>query len=116
MEELNNLNDLDEKEIGNYDLINIDGVKYRTTIPKKYLDRKPFKAKDPKEIYAFIPGTILKVHVKKKDKVKKGDKLLIFQAMKMSNELVAPMDGVIADVFVKEGDTVNKTQMLIKIK
>jgi biotin carboxyl carrier protein len=116
MEEFDKINEMDDKEIGNYDIINIDGIKYRTLIPKKYLDRKPYKPININEIYAFIPGTILKVYVKKKDKVKKGDKLLVFQAMKMSNELVAPIAGVIEDVFVKEGDTVNKTQILIKIK
>ena len=54
--------------------------------------------------------------MKKKDKVKKGEKLITFQAMKMDNVLLAPMDGVIENVFVKEGENVNKSQILIKIK
>ena len=116
MEDFDNLKEMDEKESVKYDIINIDGIKYKTTIPHKNKDRKPYKPKDPHDIYAFIPGTILKVFVKKKDKVKKGDKLLIFQAMKMSNELLAPMNGIIAEVNIKEGDSVNKAQILIKIK
>jgi biotin carboxyl carrier protein len=115
MEEINNI-EQDGSSIENWDFINIDGVHYQTTIPKKNQERKPYKAKDPKDIYAFIPGTILKVFVKPKEKVKKGDKLLIFQAMKMSNELLAPVNGVIAEVNIKEGDSVNKSQVLIKIK
>ncbi len=107
---------LEEKDNTKYQNINIDNILYRTTIPKKNLEKKPYKAKDPREIFVFIPGTILNVYVKKKDKVKKGDKLITFQAMKMNNVLLAPMNGVIENVFVKEGDNVNKTQMLIKIK
>ncbi len=107
---------LEEKDYSKYQDINIDNILYRTTIPKKNQERKPYKAKDPREIYVFIPGTILTIYVKKKDKVKKGDKLISFQAMKMNNLLLSPMDGVIEDVFVKEGDNANKTQMLMKIK
>ncbi len=116
MEEIYNNIEQDGSNTEKWDVINIDGVIYQTTIPKKNQDRKPFKAKDPKDIHAFIPGTILKVFVKPKDKVKKGDKLLIFQAMKMSNELLAPVNGVIAEVNIKEGDSVNKAQVLVKIK
>lgn len=116
MEEIDKKNEMDEKESINFDIINIDGVHYRTMIPQKNKDKKPYKPKDPHEIHAFIPGTILKVYVKKKEKVKKGDKLLVFQAMKMSNELLSPMDGVVEEVNIKEGDIVNKAQVLIKIK
>jgi len=99
-----------------YDTINIDGVKYRTNLPLKYQNKKPYQPKDPKKIYAFIPGTILKIYVKAKDKVKKGDKLLVLSAMKMSNDLLAPMNGVISKINVKEGDMVPKSQILIELK
>ncbi len=106
-----------EEKVNNiYQDINIDNILYSTIIPKRYQEKKAYKPKDHSEIYVFIPGTILKVYVKKKDKVKKGDKLISFQAMKMDNILLAPMDGVIENVFVKEGDKANKSQMLIKIK
>jgi len=106
----------EEKDYSKYQDINIDNILYRTTIPKRNQDKKPYKPKDPREIYVFIPGTILNIYVKKKDKVKKGDKLISFQAMKMNNLLLAPMDGVIEDVYVKEGENANKSQMLMKIK
>lgn len=116
MEENYNNNELDSSNNIQWDYFTLDGVEYQTTIPKKNRDKKPYKAKDPKEIFAFIPGTILKVFVKPKEKVKKGDKLLILQAMKMSNELLSPVNGIVAEVNIKVGDTVNKSQVLIKIK
>ncbi len=99
-----------------YETINIDGVKYRTNLTKKHLNRKPYEPRDPKKIYAFIPGSILKIYVKEKDKVKKGDKLLVLSAMKMSNDLLAPMNGVIAKIHVQEGDMVPKSQILVELK
>jgi biotin carboxyl carrier protein len=99
-----------------YQDFNIDNIIYRTTIPKRNQDKKPYTPKDLKEIYVFIPGTIISIHVKKKDKVKKGEKLVTFQAMKMNNVILSPVNGVIENVFVKEGDNVNKSQMVLKIK
>ncbi len=110
------LNPEKEEVESKYDTINIDGVKYRTNLSSNYLNRKPYVPKDPKKIYAFIPGSILKIYVKEKDKVKKGDKLLVLSAMKMSNDLLAPMNGVIAKVNVKEGDLVPKSQVLVELK
>ena len=99
-----------------FETINIDGVKYRTNLSKKYLNRKPYAPNNPKLIYAFIPGTILKIYVKEKAKVKNGDKLLVLSAMKMSNDLLAPMNGVVAKVYVKEGDLDPNSQVLIELK
>ena len=115
MEETN-FNKESEEQESKYDTINIDGVKYRINLSKKHLNRKPYVPKDPKKIYAFIPGTILKIYVKEKDKVKKGDKLLVLSAMKMSNDLLAPMNGVVSKIHIKEGDMVPKSQILVELK
>ena len=58
-------------------------------------------------ITAPMPGTILKVNVNAGDAVKKGQVLLILEAMKMENEIVAPADGKIASVNVAKGTSVN---------
>jgi biotin carboxyl carrier protein len=51
-----------------------------------------------------IPGKIIDVMAKAGQTVKKGDELFILEAMKMENRVFAPRDGVIKDVFVKNGD------------
>jgi biotin carboxyl carrier protein len=99
-----------------YTVFNTEDGEYRTTLTKKYMARKAYLPPDPKKVYAFIPGTIIKIHVKEKEKVKKGDPLLVFQAMKMNNILMAPINGVIKKINVKVGETVPKTQILIEFK
>jgi biotin carboxyl carrier protein len=99
-----------------YTVFNLEDGEFRTTLTNKYKNRKPYLAPDPKKIYAFIPGTIIKIHVKEKQKVKKGDPLLVFQAMKMNNILMAPINGIIKKINVKTGETVPKTLILIEFK
>lgn len=89
---------------------------YKTLLTKKYLKRKPFILKDPKIIRAFLPGLILKVCIKKGKEVKKDRKLLVLEAMKMNNQIMAPITGKIKSVNVKEGDKVVKDQILIEFE
>lgn len=67
-------------------------------------------------ITAPMPGTILKVKVKAGDSVKKGDIIIILEAMKMENEILAPDDEVIASVSVTEGATVSTGDVLVAFK
>ncbi len=53
-----------------------------------------------------MPGTILSVNVQNGASVKKGDVLMILEAMKMENEIIAPCDGTIASVNVQNGASV----------
>ncbi len=85
---------------------------YKTTIPAKMKMRKPYVPVDVRLVTAFIPGTVVDVLVKKGDKVKKGDRLLVLNAMKMDNNLTAPFDGTIGDMPVKKGDIVPKNTLL----
>lgn len=64
---------------------------------------------------APMPGNILDVKVKQGDTVKSGDVLLILEAMKMENEILAPKDGVVASVNVVKGTTVNSGDVLCVI-
>lgn len=66
-------------------------------------------------ITAPMPGTILKVNVNAGDVVKKGQVLLILEAMKMENEIVAPNDGKVASVNVDKGVSVNAGDVLVSI-
>ena len=58
------------------------------------------------QVTAPMPGNILDVKVKVGDSVKKGDVLIILEAMKMENEIMAGADGKIASVNVNKGDSV----------
>ena len=63
-------------------------------------------------INAPMPGTILKVNVQNGQSVKKGDVLMILEAMKMENEIMAPCDGTVAGVAVAQGATVDSGAVL----
>ena len=91
-------------------------ISYRTTLTKKFANRTPYTPPDSRKVVAFIPGTILKVLVKEGQKVKKGDTLLVLQAMKMDNHLLASRDGTVKKIYVKQGETVPKRFLLIELK
>ena len=63
-------------------------------------------------VKAPMPGNILDVKVKAGASVKAGDVLVILEAMKMENEIVAPQDGTVASINVNKGDTVNSGDVL----
>ena len=65
---------------------------------------------------AIMPGRIVRVHSSRGDVVAKGAALLVLEAMKMENEIVAPADGVITEVFVEEGQTVENGEPLVSIE
>jgi biotin carboxyl carrier protein len=94
----------------------VDEVEYRTSLTRKYLNRKPYEPPSLKKVKAFIPGTIREIFVKKRSKVKLHDDLLVLEAMKMRNVLKAPADGVIKAVHVKTGQAVPKEFLLIEFE
>lgn len=63
-----------------------------------------------------MPGNIVNVQVKAGDTVTKGQVLLVLEAMKMENEIMAPRDGVIAGVHVNKGDSVDSGKLLISMQ
>lgn len=65
------------------------------------------------QIKAPMPGLVLSVLVAEGDEVKKGDNLLVLEAMKMENMLKSPTDGIIKKVEIKQGDKVEKNALLI---
>lgn len=67
-----------------------------------------------KDIKAPMPGLILDLKVKSGDEVKKGDVVLILEAMKMENIIKSPGDGVVKDVKVTLKQSVEKNQVLIQ--
>ena len=68
------------------------------------------------EVKTSMTGKVTKVFVAEGDQVKKGQPLVILEAMKMENEFKAPKDGVVKAVKVKEGDVVNTGAVLVVIE
>ena len=66
-------------------------------------------------VNAPMPGTILKVNVTQGAAVKKGDILVVLEAMKMENEILAPKDGTVAQIAVSKGATVDTGALLAVI-
>ncbi|MDF2608347.1 MAG: pycA, partial [Bacillales bacterium] len=66
-------------------------------------------------IGATMPGTVLKVLVNKGDKVRRGDHLMITEAMKMETTVQAPFDGEIGNVHVKNSDTIQPGDLLVEL-
>ncbi|MCF6170854.1 MAG: biotin/lipoyl-binding protein [Bacteroidales bacterium] len=106
----------EKRKTTRYSSVNIDGVKYRTLLTDKFKARVKHKEKDPNKVLAFIPGTIVEVLTKKGKKVKEGDVLLILDAMKMRNTIVAPHDGIVKRILVKENEVVSKNQLMIEVE
>jgi biotin carboxyl carrier protein len=63
-----------------------------------------------------MPGMVVKVEVREGDSIKKGEGLVILEAMKMENELKAPVNGRISSVHVQRGAAVEKGEKLVTIQ
>ena len=75
----------------------------------------PAFAGEGETVASPMPGNILDVKVSAGTAVKKGDVLLILEAMKMENEIMAPCDGTVTAVNVQKGSTVESGTVLCVI-
>ena len=75
----------------------------------------PAGAQGAVKVNAPMPGKILKVNVNAGAAVKKGDVLLVLEAMKMENEICAPQDGTVATVECSVGDSVETGKVLVSM-
>jgi len=66
-------------------------------------------------VNAPMPGTILKVNVQNGQAVKEGDVLVVLEAMKMENEILAPKNGTVTQVLVSKGSTVDTGAPMVVI-
>jgi biotin carboxyl carrier protein len=96
--------------------LNIDSSLYKTRVSKKFEERIKYQPLDPKKILSFIPGTVLDIMVKEGDIVKKGDHLMILDAMKMQNRLKSAIPGKIIKIHAKKGDKVSKGTLLLELE
>ena len=75
----------------------------------------PAGAQGAVKVNAPMPGKILKVNVNAGAAVKKGDVLLVLEAMKMENEICAPQAGTVATVECAAGDSVESGKVLVSM-
>lgn len=103
-----------------YVLIKVNAQVYRFDVSDQYdillremgLDK--LNQHTVKELKAPMPGLVLQVMVQAGDEIKKGDNLLVLEAMKMENILKAPADATVKSILIKAGDKVEKNQVLIQ--
>lgn len=75
-------------------------------------ENKIVSSGDSNEVLATLPSNVFKILVKVGDKVSKGQNVVILEAMKMEINIESPKDGVIKEILVNQGDTVDSNQVL----
>ncbi|HCE57249.1 MAG TPA: acetyl-CoA carboxylase biotin carboxyl carrier protein subunit [Prolixibacteraceae bacterium] len=94
----------------------IQGGVYMTQYSRKFEERVSWEAPDENKLYSFIPGTIIDIFVKPKQKVKEGETLLLLEAMKMQNQVRMPFDGEIVQIHVKKNEVIPNRYLMVEIK
>lgn len=109
-----------EKRTGTYE-ITLNGMTHTVVRPDmSYVEHEVFEADSGTggkggNITSPMPGKVIKLHVKAGDIVKKGDLLLVVEAMKMENNIISTKDATVEKVLVKEGDKVDTTIKLVEL-
>jgi len=93
--------------------VHVCGRQDRGRSTRKFVERKKWEAPNPKEVRAIIPGSVTEICVKEGAKVKKGTCLMIYEAMKMNNRIVAPFDATVKPIEVNKGDKLPKGALLV---
>ena len=97
---------------GNEITVQVEGREYRLYDGRQR--RAP--AAVPGDLHAPMAGRIIRVLAEAGDSVHAGDSLLILEAMKMEQQIIAPRDGIVASLLCKEGDQVAAGQELVVLQ
>jgi len=101
-------------------VIKINSIKYNLKLKDKYdellhsLGLDNLVSKKISDVKAPMPGMVLNVLVQEGTEVKKGDTLIVLEAMKMENILKSPCDGTIKKIIANKGKAVEKNEVLIQ--
>ncbi|MFM1769936.1 MAG: hypothetical protein RJA22_2465 [Verrucomicrobiota bacterium] len=85
-------------------------------VAPKAKPRQPADLGDPLQVGAPIPGLVASIAVSVGQKVAKGERLLMMEAMKMQTTVYAPVDGVVESLHVALGDTVESKDLLVRLR
>jgi pyruvate carboxylase subunit B len=90
--------------------------KYKTRLTNKYINRPVWIKHQAGEIMSALPGTVIRIVVKEGQPVEEGELVMIQDAMKMQNRILAPVSGTVKEIYIKEGDKISKNYLMIKIE
>jgi biotin carboxyl carrier protein len=101
-------------------IVKVNNTSYTVEVKDKYDDLlhsmglDNLLVKKVNDIKAPMPGMVLNILVSEGQEVKKGDALIVLEAMKMENVLKSPTDGIIKKIAIQKGTAVEKNQLLIQ--
>jgi biotin carboxyl carrier protein len=95
--------------------MHIDGSDYETRTTRRFRERGAWRPVDRSLVTAEIPGLILKVLVTPGQRLRRGDGVVVLEAMKMANEVQSPWEGTVASVEVEVGQNVPKGTVLVRL-
>lgn len=114
---------VDDLKGGNFK-VTVNGKSYDVEVPQKKSSapRVAMPAANPsaqtggpKNVTSELPGTVTKINVTNGQHVKRGDVLLVIEAMKMANDIVSEVDGTVQNVAVAAGQSVNQGDLLVEM-
>jgi len=101
---------------GDHVFAQVDGREYRLNVVSRASAGSGEHPAIPGELEAPMPGRVTRVAVAVGEVVKRGQELIVVEAMKMENALVAPTDGVVTSLLVKVGDMVAPGPALVVVE
>jgi len=117
-----NLELVDNDEKNRKITVKVNGTKYKLEIKDQYdlllekLGMASLNSGKVNNIKAPMPGLVLDIFVKKGQTIRKGEGLLIIEAMKMENLLKSPCEGVVKKVIAQKKGKVEKNQVLVEFE
>ena len=107
--------------------VKLNGKVYEVEIEEVKASQQPTMSATPQAAPASAPtgsgqaveaplqGSMFNILVKQRQSVKKGDVLAVLEAMKMENEIIAPIDGTVSAIHVEKGQNVNLGDTILEI-
>ena len=113
---------VDEQAAGSL-VVTVNGQAYQVEVPQTKAQAPVMaraasgsaQAGGPKNVNSELPGTVTKIVAANGQHVKKGDVLLVIEAMKMANDIVSEVEGTVQRIAVSEGQSVNQGDLLVEM-
>ena len=103
--------------------VTVNGQTYQVEVPQTVAQvpqsaaatHSALQTGGPKNVVSELPGTVTTVNVSAGQRVKRGETLLVIEAMKMANDIVSEVDGTVQRVVVNAGQSVNQGDLLVEM-